>query len=510
MSVPIRPDSSLKISKDGLKRTKTYETINSELLHVGGQYSCFDNDVGTFVAGVKTRVLLPVPQMNTQSAVYRNTRTAIKTAAKKLSSHVHIMNFDEMEVFINKNYAGKKRTRYLAALESLRLRPIQPEDAKIKAFVKLEMTVVPEGKFYKPRIIQYRSDRYLVYTMMWLKHLEEGVYSSLGVWNPKDVGKECAKSANPTARAQTIERKILSLADPWQMSLDGSAFDAHVGVEALELEHLFYMTALREAGVPGNIRTQIAQTLRWQLDNRCSAKFPDGHVSYRVKGNRMSGDATTSVGNSILMSAYVTGVMRTLNVRPKDYRSYNDGDDHLLIITRLAMPQEDDLVALFTDLGQEVKVEGVLPLSDIENVDFCSSKLVRVDSSVKMVRNPIKALNGYLSNHTWFKNRDDLKTYMRTVGFADSLLYRNVPILHPLAYKFYTSNDSLVDLEKVDLWRVGKSVSSKETPEPPDISYSTRASFARAFNIDPAEQLWYEEQISKIPIQQFMDEVLTH
>lgn len=509
--VLMRVGTKIKIHRTNGAVDMSYSAIPTPLVDYAS-YSYFTNNVDTAVYGIKTRVAIEVPEVKVNSPVYKEVKARITRAAKRLANRYHDYGHAEFRTYLETHYSGSKRTRYLKAHDSLLDKPLNEKDSHAKCFVKLEIAKKQTGKLFKPRIIQYRSDRYLVANMRWSKSIEELVYNAVKVWNFKDDVDECAKGSNLKTRANCIKRKLSSFALPLVVSLDGSAWDAHITTEALKLEHLFYKTLLKDAGVPISRREEISKYLSWQLNNKVSGLFKDGRIAYTVKGGRMSGDFNTSLGNVILMSAYVSGIMSSLGIPEKSYRMYDDGDDVLVITEEKFRSALADLQTSFLDIGQEIKVESLSSGIILENIEFCSSRLMTVDNIAMLVRHPNKVLVGYGMNARWYNTKEDARFYFRTVGSADLLQNPNCPVMSELYYKFASIDGIQIsktlseDISKINLYRLQSPLyPGVDVLNKPCVSFSSRKSFERAFGIPPDRQVWMEQFIRDMDLDGFLE-----
>jgi hypothetical protein len=512
LQFPVRAGSFVKVVRTGVAKIDPLSQVSSPLVGPR-QYTICNNDVSTALRGVLTRVIQPVPLMNVESTIYKKVRRKILTAAKKLAVWVQILSDEELMEVINE-YPAKKRDRYTRALKSLKIKPLDKTDARLKMFVKDELQESGElpDEEPDPRIIHYRSDRYCLSGRRFVHKLERGVYAARAIWNPTDWTSECAKNKSPKQRAEEIKLKLRKFKNPVIVGLDGKRWDAHITEKALELEHLFYKEAMKVKGIPGFLRKQFSDMLRWQVDNRVTGLFSDGKLKYNVKAGRMSGDFNTALGNVILMSAYSSSILEELGVPRKHYSIFDDGDDVLLILEQEYVDRVlEGLPQLFLDLGQEIKIESVTPASDVENIKFCSHRLLKIDGSLLFVRNPIKVIAGYFLDGKWFNNREDALKFWNTVGYADALMYRNVPILSVLFSKFRGNFDMAHPVLKSYLLDIGKwrhldvgisdvGLDGTETK----ISDSSRASMWKAYGISPTEQYVIEEQLNRLDLHELL------
>jgi len=183
---------------------------------------------------VCNRVLGKVPKP-TPSAIISLRRT-MKSMLKYMQPVVPITN----EEFIEP-YTGPKRKGYLQAAKSLEADPINAFDARVKCFVKCERINMIEKDNPDPRMISYRSKRYVLEVGKYLKPLEHQLYTKK-FWLKSRV---IVKGLNPTERAKLLVKKMERFQQPLVLSLDCSRWDKHVSPEMLKLEHWFYWRLTR-------------------------------------------------------------------------------------------------------------------------------------------------------------------------------------------------------------------------------------------------------------------------
>lgn len=320
-------------------------------------------------------------------------------------------------------YKGGKLQQYLRALESLDDHPLRRRDGYVKAFVKAEKLTDP---LKDPRMIQFRGPRYNIELGNYLKALEHDLYhvrgwGRLSQWFP--ASRLIVKGMCPVARGAHLEKMWFELKRPVQLNLDCSRFDGHVSEALLRLEHSVYLKCFRNDPM-------LQRLLLWQRDNKCFTK--DG-VKYSVKGNRMSGDMNTALGNCVLMVAMIGAAMKYLGVKPKYFRLADDGDDCCLLVEeQYARRVQRWIRGVFRLWGHDLKVESVA--RELNEVELCGCKPIRVGGVRKMILNPRRAI-GKARLALKFRSTKFQRDYVATVGECLLALHTGVPVLqaHALA-----------------------------------------------------------------------------
>jgi hypothetical protein len=383
------------------------------------------------------------------------------------------------------SYKGSLRRRYLQAHQSLiDDGPLVARDYLLKAFVKAEKWEA--WKVAKPRMIFPRSPRYNLCLASWLKPFEHWFWGNLksavlgGVGNSRVV----AKGLNQVQRANLIRRKMRGFGSAVVFEVDGKAFEAHCDVWQLVQEHSVYYSAYPRA-------RELKELLDKQLHNKgvsqCGVKFS------RL-GGRASGDVNTGMGNTLIMLAVVTGVMRTTGVQ---WDVLVDGDNALLFLERSSL---DRVVEVFAPTalrisGHEMVLER--PVTVVEEVRFGRSAPVKTARGWKMVCDYLRVLSHRSSSHIYLREPAYAREFLLGVALCESVLADGVPVLWAYANHLRRCTDTgsaprlhgLGDYEVlgVQLDRLGSWAS------PPD--EESRASFCRAFGVEPEAQRELERMV---------------
>jgi hypothetical protein len=504
---PIRVGSELKVETWEPKRRIQKKIVRYLYPYFNNfcsdHYSAFEPTVGNAVAAARLRVLniVPAPDQDAISALAYTCRNK----ASRLGSRLGEPWSDDKLLSWIQSLPAKKRNRYREAFDSLKAKPFCRLDANIKCFLKMELSKITEGKIYKPRMIQYRSARYLVHVARFLKPIEHAIYNSRNIFT--DKGCEVAKQMNAKRRAAVLGHLVSQVNNPFLISIDASSYDAHINTSLLKLESDFYWSMTRAAGWSFGDSRILAEALKYQRDNRVSGLFPDGKISYRVLGNRMSGDLNTSCGNVVIMCCVLSWAMDDF-VGRSNWGMLDDGDDCVVVASRhrIGPSFETDIVSRFLSVGITLRVEQCTPIDCLEIIEFCQSHPVRVGSCFTMVRNPRKCIATTLAGFRWHVNEEDLRKYLWMVGMGDGFTHLGVPVLQSF-YRWCLKcgikpTDKLIEVYVGDQYRFQGHFNTVE-PQWVAIHPDSRVSFALAFGIDVLEQVYYEQIFDNLPLDGF-------
>jgi hypothetical protein len=439
------------------------------------------------LAAIMTRVMAPLPPQ-----VFRPVGPAVRRAFQCVARLGGLYSGETWSYLQTaKSYSGRLGRRYDEAERSLRVDgALRREDWYLRPFLKAEKgnCVI---KRVKPRLIYPRSPRYNLMLASRLKPFEHWVWARLTArWVCRGgVGRVCAKGLNPVQRASLIARKMSNLVDCRVMEVDGKAFEAHVGPDQIALEHAVY-----HAAFPGDGRLRELLRKQQVLEGTlpCGAKFSR-------PGARASGDYNTGLGNSLVMIATVTGVLRTYGI-PFDVLV--DGDNALLFLRacdlgRVVLNLYGDVVA---QCGQELTLER--PTSVLEEVRFGRSAPVYVAGKYRMVRDWRAVLSGALSSHRWLTEPRFVSEWVRGVAACELSLARGEPIVQQWALSLqavWGGPGGVREHPHTDL--VFKGAWFAASDEAVEVSMESRLSFERAFGVSPEEQLSIEKRVGAMVAQ---------
>lgn len=382
-------------------------------------------------------------------------------------------------------YSGIKRARYERAHAQV-LRQggfVHKDQARIKMFVKMEAYKIKAEKPYPDcRAIQFRSFEYTLVLASKIRPAEHKMYLLENVEGFPE-GRMFAKNMNPQEKASAIVDMVTSLPGCRIVCCDFSRHDVHLQAPILEhVEHVAWNTAVGDA--------DLARLLKMQLQNKGSAMTADGKVRYKVRGERMSGDANTAGGNCIITACALTGFFKSRGHR---FRILVDGDDSVAAYYGPEVTL-DELDAYFRKLGVVIGIDCRPTM--IEEVDFCQSRPVCVDGVWTMIRDPMKVLSKVGMTH----RKDSIAAYKKrllTTATCEGYLARGVPVLQ--AYARSLINNCVSQMTKRQLkrgfmkgevlsYRMQHLIKEPKEYEDSHVSFSTRKSFEKAFGISVEEQ----------------------
>lgn len=379
-----------------------------------------------------------------------------------------------VDEFVN-SYRGAKQAAVRAAAESVAHSPVCKADAELRTFVKAEKLNLSKKPDPAPRIIQPRNPRYNAAVGPFLKRIEHQVYRAIAdVWG----GPTVMKGYNARETGDHLAAMWSEFSDPVGVGLDASRFDQHVSAEALEWEHGVYNSIFHDA--------DLARYLKWQVDNKGIAFTPEGRVKYQVKGCRMSGDMNTALGNCLIMCALVFTYCLEKGIKA---RLANNGDDCMVIMNRKDLNKfNKGLREWFLAYGFNMTVEP--PAWEIERLEFCQTRPVKVAGGWIMVRNPRLVMDKDCIN--LHPHNLPYAQWLGHVGTCGGALCAGIPILQ----EFYTvlrglggPNGRAMEMTGMDMMAQGL------TCHLAPIQDDTRISFFKAYGIAPWEQLALEEEL---------------
>lgn len=385
------------------------------------------------------------------------------------------------------SYVGRRLNRYLQAWETFAEKPLWKGDARVEAFVKAEKFNPLAKRNPDPRMIQLRHPRYNIKLGVYLRPIEHRLYKLKGPTGLRIIAKGLA----PNERAKLLVQKMRKFDKPVVISVDGSRWDKHISPEILKVEHQVYMAC--------NNDPQLRMLLSWQLTNRVRTR---NGVKYTVRGNRMSGDMNTAVGNCLLMVLMVRAYARKIGLKKWDF--FDDGDDCLLLFeeSQEELVQES-LQRVFLSYGQETKIEN--RATTPEQVVFCQSRPVWDGTAWTMTRDWQKCLSQDCSGARKWGTPNLVRGMMGAVGICNLSMCRGIPILQEWALacirnsrgagipkSFLDDEEAYLRIKHTTGWTWAETCRRQEAQP---ITVAARFSFHDAWGVDPEQQQHIEEQL---------------
>lgn len=309
-------------------------------------------------------------------------------------------------------YVGRKKTIYQNAMESLLMEPVNPRDARLKAFVKPEK--VPPNK--APRCIQPRTPRHCLEVGRYVKHIEHRIYEEVA-----DIfgdGPTIMKGFNVQRVGRICAGKWNSFRSPVAVGLDATKFDMHVSPDVLAWEHAIYCKIYEK-------HPHLRVLLNRQMHNVGRGYCADGKVKYSFTGKRCSGDMNTALGNCLIMSAMVWAYGQDRGVPIK---LMNNGDDCVVFMEKVHLATFlRGLEEWFLDLGFRMVAEA--PVYEIEEIEFCQMHPINTVNGWTMVRNIPVVMHKDSLCLLPLRNEREMREWLGAIGECGMALTRGVPVL---------------------------------------------------------------------------------
>lgn len=366
-------------------------------------------------------------------------------------------------------YSGAKRKQYFKAYQNVMASGFRKSHCNVSMFVKPDR--YPEDACYEksPRAIQYRSREFNLGLSRYIKPFEHWFYENVTYGVVSDT-RVVAKGLNPYQRASLLLAKADCFRNPRFIMIDHSKFDSTINQTHLRTTHRKYQRLFRS----GNLEW----FLRAQLVNRGTTK---NGIKYIAKGTRMSGDADTGCGNSLINADAIFGFFYYSNVVKYDYLL--DGDDAVLILEHADVVKLD--LSLFGRMGFETKFNLV---EDIMEVEFCQSKIIRAQQPVFM-RNPLRAISHSLVSRRYFP-KSTVKDWLSAQGFCELSLNQGVPILQEFGYQLAELSKKQLFIDELSWKMQGVDLKDRKI----DVETLARLDVERAWGIDIGTQLLLERE----------------
>jgi hypothetical protein len=365
-------------------------------------------------------------------------------------------------------YSGLKRNRYIAACANLRENGWHKYNTHISSFVKIDK--VPYGKLFTkaPRLIQGRTPEYNLCFLQYVVPMEHTLYTHLTYGSHS--GLRCvAKGLNPQQRAELYSDKIRTFLDPVVISGDHKTFDAFITVQHLKAVHKKYRIMCGRG---------IKRYCHAQLHNKCKTV---NNIRYNIKGTRMSGDADTGLGNTIISLDVAYAVLAHNGISKYDLLC--DGDDFMIIVERGTKLTGD----MFKPFGFNTE----LTETECPDVEFCQCRLVDTGTRKVFVRNPERMLSNSRICRKSYKLHQ-YKEWINSVGLCEATLYGDIPIYNTYSWSLISDRSGKI-LDPDMLRRMeGMPIAPIETP----VTDEARVSFHRAWGVPPEIQLELESQLT--------------
>ncbi|APG76483.1 hypothetical protein 2 [Hubei tombus-like virus 39] len=269
-------------------------------------------------------------------------------------------------------YTGGRRKQLQREFDTGHWKVADEAASGVKSFIKIEA-----GKPTDPRNISPRPDEYLVRLGPIIAGIERDFKCPWAV-------KHLSVSQRDVHVAEYLGLTPVSTV----IDIDQSRFDRHISRFWLyvETELLSYMCHPDD-------RQELRALLNKQIVTR---GFHTQGIRYSTVGGRCSGDANTSIGNTILNCLITQLAFCSLGYT--DFKSVHDGDDGLITIYGPIMRVENNhaLESLVEDLTEAMRVLGfdakIKIHHDIHTATFDGRMLYFDRGEVKSMADPLRTI----------------------------------------------------------------------------------------------------------------------
>lgn len=338
-------------------------------------------------------------------------------------------------------YSGYKKKRYADAYKMLCEEGINYyRDSRVNTFVKvakfnIDAKTAP-GKDHNKlcRTVNTRSYKFTLELLRYIHPIEEQLMIMT------DRGYPCvAKGKNFKVRAHEIFMIYHSIPNCAVLSLDLTGFDMHITKSMLKEEFRIYRKLYGDT-------PEIRRLTSAMLVNRITTEHG---LRYKINGQRMSGDATTSAGNVIQMISILRVAMSEFNRCRSDkseinYRFYDDGDDCLLFVDRAYVKElVPHLVTVYNRYNHVLKVENIA--YKYEDIVFCQQTPYFNENTCQfeMVPDPWKVLSSMTSHYKYYNDKVYGRKMFKTIMFGYFVIYNHMPVIADYALKFLRLLDDI-------------------------------------------------------------------
>jgi hypothetical protein len=377
-----------------------------------------------------------------------------------------------------KGKSGYARRRMRDGIYNLHARGVTRYDSLVTAMQKLELYEVDKIIGKEDRCIQYRSTTFNAALGRFTVPIEHALLNCVG--DNKSGVPMCAKGRTVHERAVQLLLMSDMFRRPVYVSLDHSRFDAHVHKKLLKQEHKVYKKV-------HGYNPELCALLSKQLRNYGTTV---GGIKYVADGKRMSGDVTTSLGNTVLNSAMLRAWLSCSGV---DGEVFLDGDDSVIVV------EKDDLARLLPvkefmlKLGMTTVIEGIT--ENISEVEFCQGRVAYGSNGPYFCRN-VEAMIPKLMLSPERRGADTAFPIMRASILCALTGSCSQPMLAPFA-RWLQKNPGEARAAQADayynaLYGMGVVVEDVNYSEP---NNDERMSFFKAWGITPDVQIAFEESV---------------
>lgn len=373
--------------------------------------------------------------------------------------------------------ARYKRAHYNITNKREYLNPLM---SRISAFVKYEK--IPIGKFAAgkaPRLIQYRTFEYLYLLKKSILPHELQLKSANLKWNGQSVNTILTKLQDNYGCASVLRTHWDAFTEPVAVCLDHKSFDGHYVEELLGIEKKYWESLSSDS--------LLKTLLEMQFNNK--GRTQNG-LRYKTKAKRMSGEYTTSTGNSIINYAMLVTWLKVSGI--SNFRVVVNGDDSVCFMERKELKKLQDL-NFFNNFNMETECDRIV--HNFQEISYCQASPIRVMRNQElvwfMVKSPIRSMSRL--SYCDSKFYKCASRFRLSTGLCELAISSGVPVMQALSLYILSTAGTTKPLGSVDKIPAKHSGNLSEVK---NISSETRCDFEMAFGITIDQQLQWESELT--------------
>jgi hypothetical protein len=279
--------------------------------------------------------------------------------------------------------------------------------------------------------------------------------------------------------AEALRKNWDEFTDPVAVCLDQSKFDGHYITELLKIEH-GYWKSISNSKV---LRLLLSLQIKQKGKTACGLR-------YKTVGHRMSGEYTTSSGNSVTNYSMLAQFCKACGFNK--FRISVNGDDSVLFIESSELHK---MISLDYFLGFNMETECDRIVSDFQKISYCQASPVRVmtDQGLRwyMTKEPARSISRLC--FTDIQHLPSLDRFLAGIGLCELAIASGIPVMQSIATSIIMQsnlNSPLASIDRIPAAKSGNKVAIRP------ISDITRSDYDIAFGISIPEQYAIEASLA--------------
>nr|WKV33227.1 MAG: RNA-dependent RNA polymerase [Riboviria sp.] len=383
------------------------------------------------------------------------------------------------------NRSSMKRRRFGSGMARFCALGVRKQDAYLTEMQKLEFYEEDKIATKEDRGIQFRSPTYNAALALQLHNFEKRFYACM---RNSDGTPMIAKGRSPIERGLILAAMASTMSNPKFVDADHSRFDAHCNEHLIRAEHRVYLKCRR-----------WSKKLKWLLKQQMKTLgFSHGGIFYKIFAKRCSGDINTGCGNSLLnlgmLLAFIEYCSKLLG-RSIEFRIFLDGDDSKLMLEASDLEALESLTGLpFADLMSRFMlllgmVTEVIISDNLEDGEFCQSRVIWGKHGPVSVRNPLKVLD-VLTKSPRVLTPVQRRQVLAASALGELMQAPGVPVIATASAALLTMSGGKPGFTTPDAYERFRVYQTKRVHV--DVDDTMRVGFEAAWGITVAEQLALE------------------